>query len=124
MRWAIWGLMTLLLAGGAYGLGRFGRGARMPPALVATLPGDEAGFSREFDSRMRARFPIGSSEDALIAYLASEFFAPVWRRRNDANSSVLVLNGLIREKLIRVDWRADASGVLTFVSGAYESHCL
>jgi hypothetical protein len=56
------------------------------PAIVATLPGDEAEFSRELDHRIRERFPIGTSEDELIDYLKNEQFLPEWRRRNEDNS--------------------------------------
>ena len=82
------------------------------------------GISRELDDRIRERFPFGTSEDKLIAYLASEQFVPEWRRRNDANSSSFVLDGLICKKIARVFWRADAASLLTEVGGAYESHCL
>ena len=93
------------------------------PAIVGTLPGEEEGFSRELDDRIRERFPFGTSEDKLIAYLASEQFVPEWRRRNDANSSSFVLDKLV-SKIARVFWRADAASLLTEVGGAYESHCL
>lgn len=124
MRRVTWLGLTLALIAASFLLGRWPEAAHTLPAMVATLPGEEAGFSREFDDRIRARFPTGSSEDALIDYLVSEKFAPDWRRRDAANASVLVLNGLICQKVVRVNWRADASGVLRAVSGAYESHCI
>jgi hypothetical protein len=99
-------------------------GFRNLPEIVATLPGDEAGFSHELDNRIRERFPVGTSEDKLIDTLASERFVPEWRRRNDANSSPFVADGLICKKIARVFWRADAVGVLTEAGGAYDSHCL
>jgi hypothetical protein len=108
----------------AFGAGKISGRFRSLAAIVETLPGDEAGFSRELDARFRERFPIGTSEDKLIDYLASEHFVPEWRRRDDANSSAFVEDGLICEKIARVIWRADAAGVLTEVGGAYESHCL
>ena len=97
----------LLVALASFGYGRLGGGAHNLPAMVATIPGDEAGFSQEFNNRMRTRFSPGSSEDALIDYLRSENFAPEWRRRDEANASALVLNGLICQKVIRARWRAD-----------------
>ena len=54
----------------------FSGGSRSLPAIVATLPGDEAQFSRELDDRIRDRFPVGTSEDALLEFLVREDFAP------------------------------------------------
>jgi hypothetical protein len=71
MRRAIWAAATLLLMAAAFGVGRFTVGMHSLPAIAATLPGDEAQFSREFDERVRDRFPVGTSEDTLVDYLAS-----------------------------------------------------
>ena len=114
---------ALLLAIVSFGAGRFSS-FRPLPEIVATLPGDESEFSREFDGRVRERFPIGSSEDKLLAFLANENFFPDWRRRDNSNSSFFVQSGLICRKIVRVFWRADAAGVLTDVRGTYESHCI
>src|SRR5580698_1735364 len=103
MRRVIWVAAILILMAISFGFGRLGGGAHSLPSMVATIPGDEAGFSQELNNRMRTRFPPGSSEDALIEYLKSENFAPEWRRRDAANSSALILNGLICQKLIRVE---------------------
>jgi hypothetical protein len=124
MRRAIWAAATLLLMAAAFGVGRLAVGTHSLPAIAATLPGDEAQFSREFDERIRDRFPVGTSEDALVDYLASEHFAPEWRRRDGANAAAFVWSGLLCAKVVRVLWRADATGRLTEVNGAYESHCL
>ena len=125
MHRAMWPIATLALMTASFGLGKFfSGGSRSLPAMVATLPGDEAQFSREFNDRIRDRFPVGTSEDALLDYLVRADFTPEWRRRDDANASVFIWNGLICSKIIRVSWRADAAGALTDVHGAYESHCL
>ncbi len=124
MRRLIWPAATLILMSAAFGAGKATDRFRSLPAIVATLPGDEAEFSRELDARIRERFPIGTSEDKLIDYLKSEHFLPEWRRRNDDNLSTFVADGLVCKKIARVHWRADATGVLTQVGGAYESHCL
>lgn len=124
MRRIIWPAVTLMLMSVAFGVGRMTDGFRTLPAIVATLPGEEAGFSRELDARIREGFPIGTSEDKLIDFLTSEDFVPDWRRRDDANSSSFVLNGLICKKFVRVRWRADKAGSLTEVGGVYETQCL
>ena len=121
---ATWAAATLLLMAAAFGAGRFAVGSRDLPAIAATLPGDEAQFSQEFDERIRDRFPIGSNEDSLVDFLTSEHFAPEWRRRDDVNAAAFVRSGLMCAKTVRVRWRADATGRLAEVNGAYESHCL
>jgi hypothetical protein len=123
-RLALWPIVTLGLMFASFAAGRLTGAFHSLPALVATLPGDESEFSREFDERMRERFPVGASEEALIAYLAGEKFRPEWRRRDDANASAFVWSGLLCTKIIRVSWRADAAGLLEEVSGSYESSCL
>lgn len=124
MRRAIGPALTLILMFASFFVGRTTGGLHTLPAIAATLPGDESEFSRELDTRIRQRFPIGSSEDQLIEYLASEKFTPEWRRRDESNASVFVRDGLLCRDIVRVSWRADASGILVDVSGAFESHCL
>ncbi len=124
MRWAIWPVVTLVAVAASFGVGRSASGFRNLPDIAATLPGDESQFGRELDSRFRDRFPVGTSEDKLVDYLASQGFAPEWRRRDAANAAAFVWSGLLCTKTVRVTWRADAAGVLTQVSGAYDSHCL
>ena len=123
MRWVIWLAWALLLAAVAFGAGRFS-GFRPLPEIVATLPGDESEFGREFDSRVRERFPIGSSEDKLLSFLVNEGFLPDWRSRDNPNASFFVQSGLICKKIARVLWRADATGILMDVHGSYESQCV
>jgi len=123
MRRPIWLAAALLLAGFAFAAGR-GAGFRPFPEIVATLPGDESAFSQEFNDRLRQRFPIGSSEDKLLGFLASENFVPDWRRRDDPNASFFVQSGLICQREARVYWRADAAGILIEVRGSYGSQCL
>lgn len=79
MRGAIWPVATLVLMMSSFAAGRM-TGFRGLPEIVGTLPGDESEFSRELDSRIRERFPAGSSEDKLLTYLDKEQFAPEWRR--------------------------------------------
>ena len=123
VRWALWSTSALLLATVSFAAGRFSS-FRPLPEIVATLPGDESEFSREFDDRVRERFPIGSSEDKLLDFLTNENFLPDWRRRDNPNASFFVQSGLICQKIVRVFWRADAAGALTDLRGSYESHCV
>jgi hypothetical protein len=124
LRAAAWPIATLVLMFASFAVGRHTGGFHSFPAIAATLPGEEADFSRELDERIRALFPVGSSEEKLIDYLASEMFTPEWRRRDDSNASAFVWNGLVCKRTVRVFWRADAAGLLTEVSGTYQSDCL
>src|SRR5271168_4447405 len=102
LRMGIWIAAVLVLLIASFIAGRTTQGLHGLPAIAATLPGNESQFSRELNNRIRARFPIGSSEDDLIAYLAAEKFTPEWRRRDEPNASTFVLNGLLCKKIIRV----------------------
>src|SRR3984957_3198083 len=123
VRWAMWSASALLLATVSFAGGRFSS-FRLLPEIVATLPGDESEFSREFDERLRERFPVGSSEDKLLTFLTNEGFFPDWRSRDNPNASFFVQSGLICQKIIRVFWRANAAGTLTDIRGSYESQCI
>jgi hypothetical protein len=123
VRWALWSTSALLLATGSFAAGSFSS-FRPLPEIVATLPGDESEFSREFDDRVRERFPIGSSDDKFVDFLGSEGFFPDWRLRDNPNASFFVQSELICQKIVRVFWRADTAGALTDVRGSYESRCV
>ena len=123
MRRAIWSASALLLAIAGFVAGRLSS-FHMLPEIVATLPGDESEFNREFDDRIRVRFPVGSSEDKLLTFLTSEGFFPDWRSRDNQNASFFVQSGLICEKIVRVFWRADVAGTLKDIRGSYESRCV
>jgi hypothetical protein len=118
-----WAGATLLLMALSFAAGRMTLGERIMPEIVATLPNDESQFSRELDARLRERFPIGTSQDKLIGYLVGANFVPDWPQQG-ANASQFTFNGLLCERSARVLWRADAAGTLTYISGAYDSHCL
>ncbi len=123
MRRGLWTGFALLLLCLSFLAGRTIHGSPSLPAIVATLQGDEREFSREFDERIRERFAIGTSEDALVAYLMGAQFFPTWRRRDEPNVALFVWSGLLCTKTVRVNWRADSSGALTEVHGAYDSQC-
>jgi hypothetical protein len=123
MRRLAWAGATLIFMALSFAAGKMTLGEQIMPEIVATLPNDESQFSREVDARFRERFPVGTSQDKLIGYLVGANFAPDWPR-GDTNASVFVFNGLMCERSARVLWRADPAGALTYISGAYESHCL
>jgi hypothetical protein len=118
-----WVAAALIISALSFGAGRMTLGERFMPEIVATLPGDESQFSRELDARLRERFPLGTAQDKLIGYLVGANFVPDWPR-GDTNASQFIFNGLMCDRTARVLWRADAAGALTYISDAYESHCL
>lgn len=124
MRNAAWPILTLILMAASFAIGRKTGAFHPLPAIAATLPGVEADFSQELDLRIRERFPVGSSEENLVGYLSDEGFVPQWPHREDGNEGVFTRNGLLCTDVVRVFWRADATGVLTDVGGAYESRCM
>ena len=114
-------ILGLMLA--SFAAGRLHIGIRSLPFVVANLPGDESEYSRELDSRIRERFPVGTSDDKLLGFLADEGFAPEWRRRDDPNAAFFLHQGMLCGQMVRILWRADATGILTEVHGKYESSC-
>jgi hypothetical protein len=113
--------MGLMLA--SFAAGRLTVNSNRLPAIVATLPGDESEFSHELDDRIRERFPVGASEDKLLEFLADQKFTPEWRRRDGPNEAVFLHQGLLCRQMVRILWRADATGILTEVHGKYQSSC-
>jgi hypothetical protein len=91
------------------------------PRILATLPGSWS--EAEFKRQVTMMFPIGSSEDDLIATVASQGFKPNWRRRDGENSAGYSESGLLCRREAKVAWRSDAGGALTSVDGVYREKC-
>jgi hypothetical protein len=70
------------------------------------------------------RFPVGTSDEKLVAYLSEQGVKPEWRQRDYANVASFVWNGVYCTKVVRVIWRADAAGALTQVNGSYQTQCI
>jgi hypothetical protein len=96
-------------------------GFQPTPRILATLPGSWS--EAEFKRQVRTKFPIGSSEDDLIAALATQGFRPDWRRRDGENSASYSQSGLLCKREAKVAWRSDAAGALTSVDGVYRETC-
>lgn len=103
----------------------FGRSLSRP-ALVRGLDGDEAQVDTEFARRVRAQFPVGSSQAVLIATLSEQGFTPKsWRPELGASSAEFNDSNLACNVVADIHWRADTAGNLTFVKGSYHEHgCL
>jgi hypothetical protein len=119
-----WVLASAVLAIASFLVGRTTADFRSLPEIVATLPGDESAFGRELDARLHERFPVGSNQESLVAYLANAGFLPEWPRRDGFYGSSFIKSGTICTKIIHVVWRANSRGILTDISGSYESRCI
>lgn len=89
------------------------------PALVADLP--SADIRQAFADRVRAQFPIGSPERALILALWSAGFA----HPGDATKQWASLDrrGPPCARNWTVTWTTDDSGHLTAIDGTYIPSC-
>ncbi len=95
--------------------------------LTAGLLGEWGAISTKFDSRIKAIFPVGSSEAEMGAKLQKQGF-----NRQDWQSSVEQEHTAMRREdrfpcnqAAYVYWHADAEGRLTSIKGAYrEEGCL
>jgi len=91
------------------------------PRILATLPGSWS--EAEFKRQVTTTFPVGSSEDNMIATLTSQGFRPDWRRRVGENTASYSKSGLLCRREAKVMWRSDAQGALTSVDGLYRETC-
>ena len=108
---------------GAFWVGSKFHDYRALPPIVATLTSTESDFGRELEERLRAKFPIGTTEEKLIDFLQTEGFSPDWRRRDELNASQFIRQGVLCNKSVRVLWRSDRDGTLADLIARYESIC-
>ena len=123
MRREVWPLVTLALMLTSFAAGRMTLRLQTLPSIAATLPGEQSQFDSEFDARIRALFPLGTSEGRLTDYLANEGFTPEWPHGADANAGFFLRKGWFCWERLRVLWSADEAGALTRVNGTYQGQC-
>jgi hypothetical protein len=100
------------------------------PVLLAGLPLNdrwEPPEQQAFTPRLLARFPLGSSEAALVQELWLEGFKPMTslaasERRAAWATDIHQLNVCVSSAV--VSWSADEGGHLTTISGVYGTSCL
>ena len=101
----------------AFLLAACGAGSKATPEIGRDLPAEYADGTRVFDQRVKQRFPLGSSEQAMVEELERQGF-----RRSAAFSGVedatFTRDELITETLWSVRWRAQA-GRITEIWGVY-----
>ena len=93
----------------------------LPSPLTAKLHGEWKAISAEFDSRVRASFPIGSPEGQMMAELERQGFSPesvAWAGESE-HATKRPENDWVCHKSAYVLWRTDTEGRLTSVRGLY-----
>lgn len=80
------------------------------------LPASYSEGEREFDERIKSRFPLGSNEADLIAYVSADGFK---LDRGGANfRSATLTRGMVFKKIWSIRWRSNA-GKIDVVWGVY-----
>ena len=87
------------------------------PSLARHLPTNAQRAEKEFDRRVRARFPLGSSVAAMERALSQEGFGPAYAFKNSRYVRLDRSTGLLEESFT-VLWEADGDRMTT-VHGSY-----
>lgn len=109
------------------GLGLAGCALNLGPAIGRNLPSDPAQAQRVFDQRVRQRYPIGSSEAALIDDMRVEGFGIATNSQSppDRFSKFAIQCGYISIATTHgweIEWSA-ANGRLTDIAGVFMPQC-
>lgn len=88
-----------------------------PPRIGQGLPANFAEARTAFDQRVKERFPVGSSESALVTELRREHF------RISPFSATREVSNFVCRLMYEVDWKA-ADGEITEVGGVFRPTCL
>ena len=99
--------------------------ARPQSRLIEGLPRGWDKASSQFDARLRARFPVGSSANTLTDRLASEGFTPTWSEPDGEYGAKRDESSFPCNVVARVFWRVGQTGTVSAVRGTYhEEGCL
>ena len=122
------GVILLVVVGCGVGAQLYFLYAHPLPAIAAGLPRFVHDAEKEFDRRIKERFPIGSSEKDLVIELNRQGFpAPIQcysvaRKPGDENCRYTTFSrasAIFIEEAVRVVWRTDGEGKLSEIVGAY-----
>ena len=98
-----------------------------PPPLGAGLPGGTwATVSQVFDARVKARFPVGSSESSMLLELGRQKFLlslPLTVGARYSVTAVRDVPGFPCRRHWSVTWSTH-SGLITDIAGSYSGTCL
>lgn len=94
-----------------------------PTPLTADMHGKWDEVDKEFDARVRSKFPLGSSEATMIMQLRkADFVRQDWNYQvatGQEAEAVRREDNVVCNQAAYVYWRADNSGKLTSVRGSY-----
>lgn len=96
------------------------------PPMARNLPGDIRQADREFDRRLKARFPVGSASSVMVRALTAEGFEPSHARNADPSTHVYQFErGTFPCSFSwNVFWTSDDADRVADVSGTYDAICL
>ena len=97
--------------------------AKTRPPLVSDLPAKIDEITPAFAERIKARFPIGSDEAALIQQLKAEAFQPEWILPNHVREAAFIESSLICRNEWHVFWNADQDGKITMINASFGAVC-
>ncbi|WP_408588136.1 hypothetical protein [Novosphingobium sp.] len=97
-------------------------GLRQLPSIADNLPSDVRDAEPEFDRRVKAAYPRGSSEENVIADLRRNGFEVSPREPDGYRFADLKRGNLICQTIWSVRWKAEA-GMLGEVFGVYGFRC-
>lgn len=101
--------------------------SKPPVPLTAGLRGTWAAASAELDGRVKAKFPLGSSDTDMGAELVHQGFSRQdWNSSpNEEHEAVRHEDNIVCRKAARIHWRVNNEGRLTAIRGEYrEEGCL
>jgi hypothetical protein len=95
------------------------------PPLASNLSANFADGEREFDRRIQARFPVGSSAAEIALELIRQGFKPTPERGDSASTRVYSFHkGAFPCDLVwNIVWREDSNGKVTATKGVYGAIC-
>ena len=94
------------------------------PALADGLSATRATARQQFADRVRVRFPVGSSERAMMLELWSEGFEHPGEGDGHRHWASLERRNFVCTQAWTVTWTADESDHLTAIEGTYIPSCL
>ena len=119
-------MLSALLGVGAYALSQ--SMSSLPPLFVGLNCNPTPNCGEAFNSRLRQRFPMATTETDLTRELRLEGFqldpalrAPQRRLIFDRRGNAVSDNC---RRTAEVNWSADEAGHLTAISGSYAKECL
>ena len=93
------------------------------PPLTAGLGGTWDAVSTEFDQRVRASFPIGSTVESMGRTLERQGFSHDWSCSSEQEHlAIRNENDIGGVKSAYIQWRSDDGGRITSIKGSYVLH--